>query len=76
MTEDYEEGVQYLDVEKGDKINQDENDIWFPSDLFKSIDLDSGMSWLSHLGVLRTDVSIYLYSLSSRNFSASLHLFL
>jgi len=76
MSGDYGEGVQYLDVEKDDEINQDPEKPYSPIELFQEIDVDSGMGWLSHLGIIQTDVTIYLYPLSSRNFGASLHLYL
>ena len=76
MTGDYGEGVQHLDMEKDDEINQDETRILSPRELFKTVDIDSGMGWLSQLSILQTDIKIYLYPLSSRNFNSSPHLFL
>jgi len=76
MSGDYGDGIQRLDVEKNDEINQDPENSYSPADLFQSIDIDSGMGWLSHLGVIQTDINVFLYPLSSRNFNTSPHLYL
>ena len=76
MTGDYGEGVQYLNMEKDDRLSLVDNADCSPHALCWSIDIDSGMGWLSHLGLINKDLQIYLYPFSSRNFGASVHLYL
>jgi hypothetical protein len=76
MTGDYGDGIQRLDFGKGDLMIRGRNrEKTWRTTLFRSNDIDSGMGWLSDLGVIKSDVILYLYPISSRNFDSSLHLY-
>lgn len=74
MTGDYGHGIQHLDFDIGDlgaeMLPQDRT----PNHLFRSIDIDSGMGWLPSLGTIHSDLTLFLYPFSNRNFDASIHL--
>jgi len=76
MMGDYGDGVQHLQFDIGDVCEQMDPQHRGKRSLFQSNDIDSGMGWLPSLGAIRTDVKIFLYPFSSRNFDANIHLFM
>ena len=76
MTGDYGDGVHHLQFDIGDVYEQMDSELRGKSSLFQSNDVDSGMGWLPSLGAIKTDVKLFLYPFSSRNFDANIHLFM
>jgi len=76
MTGDYGDGVHHLQFDIGDVYEQIDPELRGKSSLFQSNDVDSGMGWLPSLGTIKTDVKLFLYPFSSRNFDANIHLFM
>jgi hypothetical protein len=77
MTGNYGAGIQGLDFDIGDLMMKRRNCTKRGrSYLFRSNDLDSGLGWLPDLGSIKSDLSLYLYPISSRNFDANIHLFM
>ena len=76
MKGDYGDGVQHLQFDIGDVCEEMDSESRAKKSLFQSDDIDSGMGWLPNLGAIRTDVKVFLYPFSSRNFDANIHLFM
>jgi len=74
MTGDYGNGIQHLQFDIGEVWEQMDCD-QRKRHLFQSNDIDSGMGWLPTLGAIKTDLRLFPYPLSSRNFDANIHLF-
>src|SRR5262249_14156646 len=75
-TGDYGDGVHHLQFDIGDVCKQMDPQLKGRSSLFQSNDVDSGMGWLPGLGAIKTDIKLFLYPFSSRNFDANIHLFM
>jgi len=76
MKGDYGDGVQHLQFDIEDVGQQMDSESQGKKSLFRSNDIDSGMGWLPGLGAIRTDIRVFLYPFSSRNFDANIHLFM
>ena len=76
MTGDYGDGVHHLQFDVGDLYEQMDLEHRGKRSLFQSNDVDSGMGWLPGLGAIKTDVKLFLYPFSSRNFDANVYIFI
>ena len=76
MTGDYGDGIQHLQFDIEDVYERIEPQRRGKSSLFQTNDIDSGMGWLPDLGAIKTDIRLFLYPYSSRNFDANIHLFM
>ena len=74
MTGDYGNGIQHLQFDIGEVWEQMDRD-QRKRHLFQSNDIDSGMGWLPTLGAINSDLRLFPYPLSSRNFNANIHLY-